>query len=66
MKSKNKISKAQTEVWEWKEIASAYLLEESAEAWLRIVNARTEGLSKDPAEKRKKLAKKNTKVSVPA
>ncbi|HAD12387.1 MAG TPA: hypothetical protein DCF33_08105 [Saprospirales bacterium] len=66
MKNKNKISKAQSEVWEWKEIASASLLEEPAEAWLRIVNTRTEGLRKDLAEKRKKTAKKNTKVSVPA
>ena len=64
MKRKNAISKAQAEVWEWKEKAAESLLSLPPEEWLKVIHARTQSAQKAIGQRRtKKTASKVRRVS---
>lgn len=60
MKRKNAISKAQTEVWKWKEKAAESLLSIPPEEWLKVIHARTQPAQKAIQQRRAK--KSDSKV----
>lgn len=64
MKRKSTISKAQTDVWEWKEKAAESLLSLPPEEWLKVIQARTQPAQKAIQQRRaKKSASKVSRVS---
>jgi hypothetical protein len=64
MKRKNVLSKAQTEVWEWKEKAAESLLLLPPEEWLKVIHARTLPAQKAIQQRRaKKSASKVRRAS---
>lgn len=64
MKRKSTISKAQVEVWEWKEKAAESLLSLPPEEWLKVIHTRTQSAQKAIQQRRtKKSGSKVRRVS---
>jgi len=64
MKRKGIISKAQIEVWKWKEKAAESLLSLPPEEWLKVIHARTQPAQKAIQQRRaKKSGSKVRRVS---
>ncbi|MFN4253966.1 MAG: hypothetical protein ACK4Q5_03035 [Saprospiraceae bacterium] len=62
MKHKKNVSKAQEEVWRWKEKAAESLLAFPPEQWLAVIHARTSPAIQFIRERRKKSTRRVRRV----